>query len=80
MAQETDGNRSCRKDITTLVPGQQQFKADTRAEVVQLADDWWKAQNGLTETLRLIFPGDQKLALGKPCCWRVVIHYRGIGA
>ena len=58
------------------IPGQRHFRADTRTEVIAMADRWWKAQKGRKQTLRLVFPGDDKLTMGEPCCWKAVIHYR----
>jgi hypothetical protein len=50
------------------------FEAATRAEVVKLANEWWASQQGLTETLRLIFPiGDR----ASPT-WKVVLHYETV--
>ena len=56
-------------------PMARHFRAETRAEVIELADKWWKAQKGLRQTLRLVSPGDDKLTLGKRCCWKAVIHF-----
>jgi hypothetical protein len=47
------------------------FDAATRAEAIELANEWWANQKGLTETLRLIFPvGDRSSPT-----WKVVLHY-----
>ena len=54
------------------------FKAETRAGALSLAAEWWNAQRGLKQTLRLVFTGDETVVPGKACCWIVAIHFETV--
>jgi hypothetical protein len=55
----------------TLPEAIKHFEAFTRDEAIAAANEWWRSQQGLAQTLRLMFPdGD-----GRGQTWKVVIHY-----
>jgi hypothetical protein len=55
----------------TLPEAIKHFEASTRDQAFAAADEWWRSQQGLAQTLRLVFPdGD-----GRAQTWKVVIHF-----